>query len=78
MAASTYIHVQIPFNFTQILDTKNTIEQNYDKLLDKREEPFKNDCQNYNQQGAFSQSWLQLKISKTSSKLFHKPPRLQF
>jgi hypothetical protein len=41
VATSTYIHVRIPFNFTQILDTKNTIEQNYDKLLDKHEETFK-------------------------------------
>ncbi len=41
MATSTYIHVRIPFNFTQILDTKNTIEQNYKLLLDKHEEPFK-------------------------------------
>jgi hypothetical protein len=24
-ATSTYIHVRIPFNFSQILDTKNTI-----------------------------------------------------
>jgi hypothetical protein len=38
---STYIHVKIPFNFTQILDTKNIIEENYKKLLDKHEEPFK-------------------------------------
>jgi len=40
-ATSTYIHVQIPFNFTHILDTKNTIEQHYSLLLDKHEEPFK-------------------------------------
>jgi hypothetical protein len=40
-ATSTYIHIQIPFNFTQILDTKNTIEQHYELLLDKHEEPFK-------------------------------------
>jgi hypothetical protein len=26
-ATSTYIHVWIPFNFSQILDTKSTIEQ---------------------------------------------------
>jgi hypothetical protein len=37
----TYIHVRITFNFTQILDTKNIIEENYTKLLDKHEEPFK-------------------------------------
>ncbi len=37
----TYIHVRIPFNFTQIVDTKNIIEDNYAKLLDKHEEPFK-------------------------------------
>ncbi len=36
-----YIHVRIPFNFTQILDTKNTIEQNYNLLLEKHEDPFK-------------------------------------
>jgi hypothetical protein len=40
-ATSTYIHVRIPFNFTQILDTKNTIEHHYDLPLDKHEEPFK-------------------------------------
>jgi hypothetical protein len=40
-ATLTYIHVWIPFNFSQILDTKNTIEQNYITLLDKHEEPFK-------------------------------------
>ena len=40
-ATSTYIHVLIPFNFSQILDTKNTIEQHYVTLLDKHEEPFK-------------------------------------
>jgi hypothetical protein len=39
-ATSTYIHDRIPFNFTQILDTKNTIEQNYNLLLDKHKEPF--------------------------------------
>jgi len=41
MATSTYIHVRIPFNFSQILDTKNTIEQHYNTLLDKHEEKFK-------------------------------------
>jgi hypothetical protein len=41
MATSTYIHVRIPFNLTQILDTKNMIEQHYNKLLDKHKEPFK-------------------------------------
>jgi hypothetical protein len=40
-ATCTYIHVRIPFNFTQILDTKNTIKQNYNLLLNKHEEPFK-------------------------------------
>jgi hypothetical protein len=40
-ATSTYIHVWILFNFTQILDTKNTIEQHSDLLLDKHKEPFK-------------------------------------
>jgi len=41
VATSTDIHVRIPFNFTQILDTKYTIKQNYNLLLDKHEEPFK-------------------------------------
>jgi hypothetical protein len=40
-ATSTYIHVRIPFNFSQILDTKNTIEQHYVTLLNKHEEQFK-------------------------------------
>jgi hypothetical protein len=40
-ATSTYIHVRIPFNFSQILDTKATIEQQYQVLLDKHEDPFK-------------------------------------
>jgi len=38
---TTYIHFRIPFNFFQILDTKNTIEQHYNTLLDKHEEPFR-------------------------------------
>jgi hypothetical protein len=40
-ATSTYIYVRIPFNFSQILDTRSTIEQHYNVLLDKHEEPFK-------------------------------------
>jgi hypothetical protein len=40
-ATSMYIHFWIPFNFTQILDTKNTIEQNYKLLLDKHKDPLK-------------------------------------
>jgi hypothetical protein len=40
-ATSTYIHVRIPFNFSQILGTKITIEQQYQVLLDKHEDPFK-------------------------------------
>ncbi len=40
-ATSTYIHVRIPFNFSQILDTKSTIEQHYQVLLNKHEDPFK-------------------------------------
>jgi hypothetical protein len=40
-ATSTYIHVRIPFNFSQILDTRSTIKQHYNVLLDKHEEPFK-------------------------------------
>jgi hypothetical protein len=41
VTTSTYIHVRNPFNFTQILDTKDTIEDKYNLLLDKHEEPFK-------------------------------------
>jgi hypothetical protein len=41
VATSTYIHVRIPFNFSQILDTRSTIEQHYQVLLDKHEDPFK-------------------------------------
>jgi hypothetical protein len=33
-ATSTYIHVRIPFNFSQILDTRSSIEQHYKVLLD--------------------------------------------
>jgi hypothetical protein len=40
-ATSMYIHVRIPFNFSQILDTRSTIEQHYNVLLNKHEEPFK-------------------------------------
>jgi hypothetical protein len=40
-ATSTNIHVRIPFNFAQILDTKSTIEQHYEVLLNKHEDPFK-------------------------------------
>jgi hypothetical protein len=40
-ATSTYIHVRIPFNFSQILDTKTTIGQQYQVLLEKHEDPFK-------------------------------------
>ncbi len=40
-ATSTNIHVRIPFNFSQILDTRSTIEQHYNVLLNKHEEPFK-------------------------------------
>jgi hypothetical protein len=40
MATSTYIHVRIPFNFSQIIDTRSIIEQHYNVLLDKHEEPF--------------------------------------
>jgi hypothetical protein len=39
-ATSTYIHVRISFNISQILDTRSTIEQQY-TVLDKHEEPFK-------------------------------------
>ncbi len=37
MATSTYIHVRIPFNFSHILDTRSTIEQHYNVLLEKHE-----------------------------------------
>jgi hypothetical protein len=37
----TYIHVLIPFNFSQILDTRSTIKQHYQVLLNKHKEPFK-------------------------------------
>jgi hypothetical protein len=40
-ATLTYIHVRIPFNFFQILDTKTTIEQHYEVLLNKHKDPFK-------------------------------------
>jgi hypothetical protein len=40
-ATSMYIHVRIPFNFSQILDTSSTIEKHYKVLLDKHKEPFK-------------------------------------
>ncbi len=40
-ATSTYIDVRIPFNFSQILDTRSTIKQHYNVLLNKHEEPFK-------------------------------------
>jgi hypothetical protein len=35
VATSTYIHVRIPFNFSEILDTRSIIEQHYNVLLDK-------------------------------------------
>ncbi len=44
-ATSTYIHVRIPFNFSQILDTKATIEPQYQVLLDKHES-VQDYCQN--------------------------------
>jgi hypothetical protein len=40
-ATSTYIHFRIPFNFSQVLDTKATIKQQYQVLLDKHGDPFK-------------------------------------
>jgi hypothetical protein len=40
-ATSTYIHVQIPLNFSQILDTQQSIAGTYRQLLDKHDEPFK-------------------------------------
>jgi hypothetical protein len=40
-ATSTYIHIQIPFNFMTVFNTKDRIAEVYDKLLDQHEEPFK-------------------------------------
>ncbi len=40
-ATSTYIHIQIPFNFTTVFNTKQAIAGVYDQLLEKHEEPFK-------------------------------------
>jgi len=45
-ATSTYIHVRILFNFSQILDTKSTIEQHYEVLLNK---PFQDYSKNNHQ-----------------------------
>ena len=39
-ATSTYIHVRIAFNLSQIMDKRSTMEQHYNILLDKHEEPF--------------------------------------
>jgi len=69
-ATSTYIHVRIPFNFSQILDTKNTIEQHYVTLLDKHEEPYETIAKTTT--SVCSRSQPPLMISKTSLKLFHK------
>jgi hypothetical protein len=41
VATLTYIHVQIPFNFTTVLNTKTKISKVYDQLLTQHEEPFK-------------------------------------
>ncbi len=40
-ATSTYIHVWIPFNFSQILDMEQTIAGTYEQIVYKHEEPFK-------------------------------------
>jgi len=40
-ATSTYIHVWIPFNFSQILDRQQTIKNTYSKPLAKHEEQFR-------------------------------------
>jgi len=40
-ATSTYINLCIPFNFSQILETKQTIAGTHEQLLDKHKEPFK-------------------------------------
>ncbi len=66
-ATSTYIHVQIPFNFSQILDTKSTIEQHYEVLLNKHEDPFKTIAKTTTDM-SLSPFRLPLRTSKTSSK----------
>jgi hypothetical protein len=38
---STYIHVQIPFNFTTVFNTKKAIAGVYNQLLAQHDEPFK-------------------------------------
>jgi hypothetical protein len=35
------LHFAIPFNISQILDARSTIEQHYNVLLNKHKEPFK-------------------------------------
>jgi hypothetical protein len=40
-ANSTYIHHRIPFNFSQILDTQQTITNTFNQLLAKLEQPFR-------------------------------------
>jgi hypothetical protein len=40
-ATSTYIHVRIPFNFTNVFNTKKAITGVYNQLLEHHEEPFK-------------------------------------
>jgi hypothetical protein len=40
-ATSTYIHVQIPFNFTTVFNTKKAIARVYDQPLAQHDEPFK-------------------------------------
>jgi hypothetical protein len=39
-ATSTYIHIQIPFNFTTVFNTKQAIAGVYNQLLEQHEEPF--------------------------------------
>jgi hypothetical protein len=40
-AMSTYIHISILFNFSQIMETQQTIEKTYTQFLAKHEEPFR-------------------------------------
>ncbi|MFN9938388.1 MAG: hypothetical protein ACK56I_02830, partial [bacterium] len=40
-ATSTYIHLRIPFNFTTVFNTKQSIAGVYNQLLEQHEEHFK-------------------------------------
>jgi hypothetical protein len=71
-ATLSYTHVWIPFNFNQVLDTKNTIKQNYAILLDKHEEPFKSIAKTMTEVSLIT-FLHQLKTFKTSSRPCPKP-----